>query len=475
MNYKFLSFIYWPVSGVLWVWHHVFGFLFGFGSAIGWALAIVFLVWSLRLIVLKPAIHSVRSMRKMQELQPQLKEIQKKYANDKQRQGQELQKFQREHGVNPLGGCLPMLLQIPVFIGLFEVVLNFSATNGSNYAIPPAGVQSYLHAHLFGDATLETPLWGLSFFHGGAHLPQGFHPGVGVVAIPLMIIASVSTHFTARLSVKRQRAMPTQPTQPGQPNMQGFMQKLSMWVFPLGVLAIGIAYPIGLLLYWLGNNSWTLGQQFFIFRRMDREEEKKKAEAAEARQALAPKPGQKPLRESDQHPVVPEGDGPGAGAGVNGTRPKQPARAGRSDQSRYGRGGGGSPARQGAQGKQAAQAKERERAKARQNGQAGQNGQGKQGGRSESAAQGNSGAKAGSRSGGAGGSRKPSGAGGKSGKQPGGKGAGDSSGGNSGGGSAGNGTGGGGGAKQNGGKQGGTRPKAGKGAGGPPRSKGRGS
>jgi YidC/Oxa1 family membrane protein insertase len=459
VNYHFLSFIYWPVSFVLWCWHHVFGFIFGYGSAVGWALAIVFLVWTLRSIVLKPSIHSVRSMRKMQELQPQLKEIQKKYANDKQRQGQELQKFQRENGVNPLGGCLPMLLQIPVFIGLFEVVLNFSSGSYTNYFIPHAGVVSYNHANLFGDALLGDPLYGVSFFTHGANLPIGPHPSVAVVAVPLMVIASVSTHFTARISARRQASMPAQP---GQPNMQGMMRKLSMWVFPLGVLVIGTAYPLGLLLYWLGNNTWTLGQQYYVFKKMDREENQKKEQQAEAQKALAPKPGQKPVREPDQRPapgtsLAKQGAEDGA-AEASGTRPKQPARAGRSEQSRYGRTGKQTAARQGAQGKQAAQAKQRERAQARVSGQAGGDGHGAQGGQGKQAAQ-RTGGSAGGKSAGGGASGKPagSGAGGKPRDQAGAKGSGNPG--------PGKGTGKAG-ANRNGGNQGRARQKAGKGSGG---------
>src|SRR5436309_208761 len=117
-----LDFICYPVSFILWCWHWVFAHILGDSNFIGWALSIVFLVFTLRLVMLKPAIHQVRSMRKMQQFAPEMKKIQKKYANDRQRQAQEMQKLQREHGVNPLGGCLPMLLQIPVFIGLNHVL-----------------------------------------------------------------------------------------------------------------------------------------------------------------------------------------------------------------------------------------------------------------------------------------------------------------------------------------------------------------
>ena len=81
-----LNFIYYPVSVILWVWHKVFGYVLGEASGIAWALAVVFLVFTLRAILLKPFVHQVRSMRKMQEFQPEIAKLQKKYANDKQKQ-----------------------------------------------------------------------------------------------------------------------------------------------------------------------------------------------------------------------------------------------------------------------------------------------------------------------------------------------------------------------------------------------------
>src|SRR5205823_1973655 len=185
---------------------------------ISWILAIIFLTFTVRGIMFKPFVNQIRSMKKMQEFAPELKKVQKKYANDKQRQAQEMQKLQREHGVNPLGSCLPMLLQVPV-----------------------------------------------------------------------MIAASLLTHLTARHSAARQNMNPETLTP-----QTAMMQKLTMYIFPLGVLVFGGAFPIGLLVYWLANNSWTLMQQRVVYTKIDKEEEAKKQEAKEKRDALAPKPGAKP-------------------------------------------------------------------------------------------------------------------------------------------------------------------------------------
>jgi YidC/Oxa1 family membrane protein insertase len=279
-----LDFIYYPVSFILWCWHWVFGHIFGDSSGLAWALSVVFLVFSLRALLFKPFVGQVRSMRKMQEFAPELQKIKKKYANDKQRQAQEMQKLQSEHGVNPLGGCLPMLVQIPVFIGLFHVLRSFKPGWGEVYYFDAKGVESFVNAKLFG-ANLST------FITMPAEQLQQFatsRTAVILVAVPLMIVASIATHFTARHSVARQ-------TQAATDNPQtAIMNKLTLYIFPLGVLVGGFFFPIAILLYWLSNNAWTLGQQHIVYRRIDAEEEEKKVAATTQRQALAPKPGQKP-------------------------------------------------------------------------------------------------------------------------------------------------------------------------------------
>jgi YidC/Oxa1 family membrane protein insertase len=289
-----LDFIYYPVSWILWFWHKAFGFVFGESNGISWVLGIIFLVWTLRAIMFKPFVKQVRSMRKMQEFAPEMKKLQKKYANDRQRQAQEMQKLQREHGFNPVGGCLPMLLQIPVFIGLFHVLRSFAPGHTENYGFDAQGVQSYIDANLFGAR--------LSNF---ITQPQAALEALGadrtaviIVSIPLMILASILTHLTARHSVARQN-----PESAGTPQT-AIMNKLTMYVFPLGVLLFGFFFPIGLLFYWLANNFWTLMQQRFVYKRIDAEEAEKKAAAIEKRGNLAPKPGVKP-EQARKKPAAP--------------------------------------------------------------------------------------------------------------------------------------------------------------------------
>jgi YidC/Oxa1 family membrane protein insertase len=290
-----LNFIYYPVSFILWVWHKAFGYLFGEASGIAWALAVVFLVFTLRAILYKPFVGQVRSMRKMQEFQPEIAKLRKKYANDRQKQAEEMQKLQKEHGVNPVAGCLPVLVQVPVFIGLFHVLREFGPVlpNGAprteNYYFDASGVASFNDANLFG-AKL------------GAWVTQGEAalralPGGGttianmlIVMIPLMIAAGIFTHITARHSVARQTAAQ------GENPQTAIMNKLMLYVFPIGVVVGAPFLPLAVLLYWVSNNLWTLGQQYVVYRRIDAEESTKREQAVATRQALAPRPGQKPVR-----------------------------------------------------------------------------------------------------------------------------------------------------------------------------------
>jgi YidC/Oxa1 family membrane protein insertase len=287
-----LDFIYYPVSFILWCWHKVFGFVFGEATAISWILGIIFLTFTVRGIMFKPFVNQVRSMKKMQDFAPEMKKVQKKYANDRQRQAQEMQKLQREHGVNPLGSCLPMLLQIPVFIGLNHVLRAFTmpppggGPKTENYFFSQADVHSYVSAKLFGVNLGEAVYNGVGVVSGGA-ANVGFQWGVLPVALPLMIVASIATHLTARHSVARQNAASATP-------QTAIMNKLTMYIFPLGVLVFGALFPLGLLFYWLANNGWTLMQQRLVYTKIDKEEAARKAEAIEKRASLGPKPGQKP-------------------------------------------------------------------------------------------------------------------------------------------------------------------------------------
>ncbi|TQM16141.1 membrane protein insertase YidC [Pseudonocardia kunmingensis] len=298
-----LNFIYYPVSFILWVWHKAFGFLLGPDNGIAWALSVMFLVFTLRAILYKPFVHQVRSMRRMQEFQPEIAKLRKKYANDRQKQAEEMQRLQKEHGVNPLGGCLPVLVQVPVFIGLFHVLREFGPLTKDglprteNYFFGQEEVESFNRSDLFGAKLGNWVLQGEEFLNAAGTSVASML----IVMIPLMIAAGIFTHITARHSVARQTAAQAENPQ------TAIMNRLMLYVFPIGVVVGAPFLPLAVLLYWVSNNLWTLGQQYVVYKRIDAEESAKREQAAVTRQARAPRPGQKPVRpeavDADEKPA----------------------------------------------------------------------------------------------------------------------------------------------------------------------------
>lgn len=272
-----MNFIYYPVSAIMWCWHEVFGFVFGADSGVAWALSVVFLVCTLRAVLVRPFVRQVRAMRAMQELQPQLAKLRDKYRGDRQKLVQEMQKLQQEHGVNPLGAFLPMLLQVPAFLGLYHVLQCFNRPglsfqqniSISNYVFSQDQVRSFLQARLFGaplSAYIRMPQQQLDSF--GSHVDR-IH--VIAVAVPLLIVASIATHFAARHSLRRQSVAA------GASQQAAIMNMLTLYLFPLGVLVGGAFFqlPVAILLYWLSSNVWTLGQQYVVYRKIDAAESRK--------------------------------------------------------------------------------------------------------------------------------------------------------------------------------------------------------
>jgi YidC/Oxa1 family membrane protein insertase len=259
--------VYLAVSGVMWCWHQVFGFLFGPASGAAWALSVVFLVLTLRAMLIRPFLAQVRSGRAMRALAPQLAQLRTRHSGDPARLLQETRELQRAHGASPAGTLLPALLQVPVFVGLLHVLTHFNRRGLTfeqnaalaNYAFGPDEVRSFLEARLFGaplSAYLSMPQQLLDSF--GAHVDRW---QVAAVAVPLMLLAAVATHFSARHSLRHQPV----------DGPVAAVMRWTPWVFPLGALVGGAFFPlpIAILLYWLANNVWTLVQQWIVFRSPD--------------------------------------------------------------------------------------------------------------------------------------------------------------------------------------------------------------
>ncbi len=275
-----LDVLYYPVSAVMWFWHTLFAFALGPSSGLAWALSVVFLVLTLRALMIKPFLVQMRSARAMRALSPQLTELRKRHGDDRRTLAEETQKLQKTHGVSPLGALLPALIQVPVFLALLHVLRYFNRpglTFEQNAAIPnyvfgPAQVRSFLEARLFGaplSAWIHMPQELLDSF--GGHVDR---IDVIAVAVPLMVLAAVATHLTARASLRQQANAAPVEAAAGPTEMAMRVLRLTPWIFPLGVLLGGLfaAFPIAILLYWLTNNLWTLVQQRIVFRKFAAEE-----------------------------------------------------------------------------------------------------------------------------------------------------------------------------------------------------------
>lgn len=259
--------LYYVVSAVMWLWHEVFGFLLGPSSGAGWALSVVFLVLTLRAVMIRPFLSSVRSGRRLRAIAPQLAELRARHRDDPATLAAKTRELQGAHGVSSLGGCLPALLQAPVFLGLLHVLHGFNRPGLTfeqnaalaNYAFAPDEVRSFLQARLFG-----APL--SSYVAMPQNLLDSFGAAVErwevvAVALPLMLLAAVATHFSARHSLAQQTL--TGPV--------ASVMRWTPWIFPLGALVGGLffPFPVAILLYWFTNNVWTLAQQHLVYRRAE--------------------------------------------------------------------------------------------------------------------------------------------------------------------------------------------------------------
>jgi YidC/Oxa1 family membrane protein insertase len=239
---------------VAWVIMHIYSALspvFGATSGVTWVLSIAGLVVAMRLILLPLFIKQMHTQRAMTALTPRINEIRKKYKGDKEKLNAETMKLYQEAGVNPLMGCLPILLQMPLFFALFSVLRNIAEYGSPNvtlkYNLTTTFVHNVAKAQIFGTKIKDT------FLHG-----QSLH--VHVVVAVVVVISMATTYLTVRQSMKR-GMMPTSSDNP-----MGQSQKLMAYIMPLFALT-GLYWPFGLVLYWVMTNLWTLGQQYVILRR----------------------------------------------------------------------------------------------------------------------------------------------------------------------------------------------------------------
>ncbi len=223
-------------------------------SGISWVLAVVGLVLVVRAALIPVFVKQIKSQRNMMLVQPELKKLQDKYKgktdrDSRERMAREQMDLYKRTGSNPLSSCLPLLLQMPIFTGLF-FVLNDAGNNKSGVGLLTQEMAiSFSQAEIFGAKLSDT------FF--GSDLIN-----VKIIA-GIMIVAMTASQFIT------QKQIMTKNQNPDVQNSQ-FMQtqKILLYVLPFVFLISGVSFPLGVMTYWLVSNFWTMGQQFLVIRNM---------------------------------------------------------------------------------------------------------------------------------------------------------------------------------------------------------------
>lgn len=260
--------ILWPLKvAVAWVMVYIHKALVFIGlpdgPGVAWVLSIVGLTIFVRLLIMPLFVKQIRASRGMQLMQPELQALQAKYKGktdpaSRQRQQEEMMALYRKHGTNPFSSCMPILVQMPVFFALFRVLASLQAVATGTYAnhdsIGP------LTAQLAEDVQASTLF--------GAHLSESFMNSsdvtTKVVTVIMIIAMSVSQWYTmAQLTMKN---MPESSKNSDNPMMRS--QRMMMTIMPIFFAFTGVQFQIGVLVYWVTTNLWTMGQQFLTIRNM---------------------------------------------------------------------------------------------------------------------------------------------------------------------------------------------------------------
>jgi YidC/Oxa1 family membrane protein insertase len=240
--------LYSAVSGIMITIHKLLSPIFGANSGVTWSLSIMGLVVLIRIILIPLFVKQIKSQRAMTALQPQLKAIQNKYKDDRQKQSEEMMKLYKDHKTNPLASCFPILAQAPVMFALFTV-LNGIAKNKPHGFMKGEYLTSAAQAKFFGSPISET-------FLGSDKIT------VKIVTVLLITFMSATTFTT-----QKQLMTKGMPKMDASNNMMLQQQKIMLYLFPAIFAISGVNFPVGVLIYWSTTNLWTWGQQFYVIKR----------------------------------------------------------------------------------------------------------------------------------------------------------------------------------------------------------------
>jgi YidC/Oxa1 family membrane protein insertase len=242
-----LNWLEWIVSFILVQFHRFWSLFLDPAGGWAWVLSIVGLVVVIRIALIPLFVRQIKSQRNMQILQPKIKEIQQKYAGDRERQSQEMMALYKETGTNPLSSCLPILAQAPIFYALFQVLQGIAGLQAKG-VLTQDQVQQAHDASIFG-----VPIY--AYFLEADKTP--YPTNTRILTIILIILMTVTTFLTQRQLIVKNTARDNPIAQ---------QQKILLYVFPFFFAVTGINFPVGVLIYWLTTNLWSMGQQFYVIR-----------------------------------------------------------------------------------------------------------------------------------------------------------------------------------------------------------------
>lgn len=267
------------------------------GPGPAWVLSIVGLTVAVRVLIMPLFVKQIRSSRGMQAMQPELRALQNKYKGKKdpasqERMREEMMALYRKHGTNPLSSCLPMLIQIPIFFALFRVLARLQEianSAGSAHPVKIGPLTPALAADVQASSLFGAPL-SSSFMNGGSTT-------VKIVTMVLIVLMTATQFYTMhQLTMKN---MPKSVTESDNPAMR--TQRMMMYGMPLIFFITGPQFQVGVLIYWLVSNVWTMGQQWWTIRNMPAvgSEAYKKRQERRRRKGLPPDDEKKPAAGSE--------------------------------------------------------------------------------------------------------------------------------------------------------------------------------
>jgi YidC/Oxa1 family membrane protein insertase len=242
--------LYYAISVVLVGWHDLFSLFLPSHGGMSWVLSIIGLTLVIRAALIPLFVKQIKSSRNMQLIQPKVKELQKKYGHDRERLAAETMTLYRETGTNPFAACLPLLVQMPIFIALFRLLDHAQKNHTGQGVLTTQLATNFGQAKIFGHLPISA-----TFVK-----PEG-HLGVNILAAVLVVAMTATTFMTQRQLMRKN--MPADAL--SGPYAQ--QQKMLLYVLPVVFAVGGVAFPIGVLFYWTTTNVWTMGQQFYVIRR----------------------------------------------------------------------------------------------------------------------------------------------------------------------------------------------------------------